>query len=339
VRRLVPALLVVVAVAAGSGCGPEKISADQAAVVNGQAISVDLLTEAVRAGKRSVEQQTGQAPADGQQFARDQLQGLIQSNILLQGARADGVTVSEAEVQQRIDQLKQQVAARGLRYEDFLRQQQLTDRLLRLDWATRLAFQREATKLVPGRSDADLQRDLVQRKAEFLQVHVRHVLVADEATARKVRDELRSSGDWNAVARKYSTDQATKDRGGDLGFFKHGTMVPEFEAAAFAAKPGDITPVIKTQFGYHVIKVESHDETPLESVKPAIEKTLRQKKMQETLEAMKTSANATYDESYFASAKKSSALQNDQEPGEKLQQQQQQQPQKATPPPPAKKKP
>ncbi len=140
-----------------------------------------------------------------------------------------------------------------------------------------------------------------------------------------------AGGDFALLAKSESNDTGSGENGGDLGSFGHGQMVPEFDQAAFAAKPGEVTPVVKTQFGYHIIKVESHDFTPLEQVKPAIEKTLRQKKIQETLEAMKTSANATYDEAYFAAPKpQSSAIKNDSEKAPAT---------KPAPPPPAKKKP
>ena len=77
-------------------------------------------------------------------------------------------------------------------------------------------------------------------------------------------------------------------------------MVPEFEQAAFSAKVGEVTPVVKTQFGYHIIKVEAHDATPLEQVRPTIEKNLRQAKLHDALDAMKDKAHPTYDEAYFA---------------------------------------
>lgn len=202
-------------------------------------------------------------------------------------------------------------------------------------------------------SDADVKTYYDANKKEYEQVHARHILIAPQgsaaappakegtkqltdaeakAKAEEIRTKLVAGGDFALLAKSESNDTGSGEQGGDLGSFGHGQMVPEFEAAAFAAKPGDITPVVKTQFGYHVIKVESHDYTPLESVKPAIEKTLRQKKVQEALEAMKTSANASYDETYFAAPKaQSSAIKNDAEPGAK----------QATPPPPApvKKKP
>ena len=192
------------------------------------------------------------------------------------------------------------------------------------------------------------------KRAQIRSTHARHILIAPKgsaaappakagakeltdaeakAKAEEIRTKLVAGGDFALLAKSESSDTGSGEQGGDLGSFGRGQMVPEFDQAAFAAKPGEITPVVKTQFGYHVIKVESHDYTPLEQVKPAIEKTLRQKKMQEMLEAMKTSANATYDEAYFTVPKpQSSAIANDSEPNPKPAP-------KPVPPPPAKKKP
>ena len=74
----------------------------------------------------------------------------------------------------------------------------------------------------------------------------------------------------------------------------------EFEEAAFKAKPGDVTDIVKTPFGFHIIKVDGHESTPFEQVKATLERTARQKKVQEMLDAMKEGAKPTYDEAYFA---------------------------------------
>ncbi len=97
------------------------------------------------------------------------------------------------------------------------------------------------------------------------QVWARHILVADEATANTVREQLLNGGDFAALAAKYSTDTATKDKGGDLGWFAKGVMVPEFDAAAFSLKVGEISQPVKSQFGYHIIEVLAHTEIPLDA--------------------------------------------------------------------------
>ena len=91
------------------------------------------------------------------------------------------------------------------------------------------------------------------------QVRARHILVDDEAAAQTVVERLEAGEDFAALATELSTDNSTKEAGGDLGFFPRGVMVPEFEATAFSLPVGETSPPIETQFGYHVIRVEERE--------------------------------------------------------------------------------
>jgi peptidyl-prolyl cis-trans isomerase C len=85
-------------------------------------------------------------------------------------------------------------------------------------------------------------------------VHAAHILVKDEAQAKSLMQEIKSGGDFGALAKKFSGCPSGK-KGGDLGWFGRNEMVPEFEKAAFGARSGDVVGPIKTQFGFHLIKV------------------------------------------------------------------------------------
>jgi peptidyl-prolyl cis-trans isomerase C len=109
---------------------------------------------------------------------------------------------------------------------------------------------------------ARFARDAAARPAEE-EVRARHILVPTEAEARAALAEARRPGaDFAAVARARSTGPGSRE-GGDLGFFKRGDMIPEFAEAAFALRPGEISQApVRTQFGWHVIRVEERRPVP-----------------------------------------------------------------------------
>src|SRR6195256_4831501 len=105
------------------------------------------------------------------------------------------------------------------------------------------------------------------------EVHARHVLVETEDEAKAVAEELKKGADFAELAKKKSKDPGASD-GGDLGFFTKDQMVPEFSTVAFALEPGKISDPVKSQFGWHIIKVEekrSRKAPEFEQVKAQIE--------------------------------------------------------------------
>ena len=129
---------------------------------------------------------------------------------------------------------------------------------------------------------ARYDKDIASKPGED-EVHARHILVDNEALAKQIIADLKKGGDFAALAKQYSKDPGS-DHTGDLGFFHKDEMVPEFAAAAFAMKPGEIsdTPV-HTQFGWHVIQVleRRHAEPPSFEQARA---ELRQKMIQEGIQ-------------------------------------------------------
>lgn len=108
-------------------------------------------------------------------------------------------------------------------------------------------------------TDADAKKlydDQVKLLKPEEEVSARHILVESEEKAKEIKEKLKSGGKFEDLAKENSKDPGSKDNGGDLGYFTRGQMVPAFEDAAFNLAKGDVSDPIKTQFGYHLIKVE-----------------------------------------------------------------------------------
>ncbi|KAB2496414.1 foldase protein PrsA [Priestia endophytica] len=103
--------------------------------------------------------------------------------------------------------------------------------------------------------------------AQAAQVKASHILVDDEKTAKEMKEKLDKGEDFATLAKKYSTDTATSESGGELGYFEEGTMTDEFDKKAFSMKKGEISDPVKTDYGYHIIKVEDVKEAKQASYK------------------------------------------------------------------------
>ncbi len=105
------------------------------------------------------------------------------------------------------------------------------------------------------------------------QVWARHILVVDKVSADTIYSRLQKGEDFAQLARDNSTDTSTKNKGGDLGWFTRGTMVTEFENAAFALKVGEISQPVQTTYGWHIIQCLGHAVLPLDSAQLTSAKT------------------------------------------------------------------
>jgi parvulin-like peptidyl-prolyl isomerase len=116
---------------------------------------------------------------------------------------------------------------------------------------------------------------------------VRHVLVKDRAVAKRLYNQLKAGGDWNAIAKKYSQDPASKNQGGKMTATR-GQLVPEFEEVAFSLAKNQVSIPVKTQYGWHIIqalsKTKKGTTTPFNQVKEAIRQQLAQDKKNKEME-------------------------------------------------------
>ncbi|MGE5508612.1 MAG: peptidylprolyl isomerase [Chitinophagales bacterium] len=260
VRKLTLTLVLVALLVAPALAAP----ADPVAEVNGESIS--------RAEFLSVLEQ-----AAGAQI----LEQMISIRLLIQANRAEHL-VSAEEIQKEFDEVRGQFPGEP-EFLAALKENSLTPETLKQQIEAKLTLQRLAVKGVTA-SDEEIAKYFEDHKAELgqpEQVKASHILVATEEEAKQIAAELAAGADFVKLAAEKSQDPGSKDQGGDLGFFGRGELVPEFEEVAFTLPAGQISAPVKTQFGWHVIKVVEHrPATPatLDAVKETIRQTIIREK-------------------------------------------------------------
>jgi peptidyl-prolyl cis-trans isomerase C len=169
--------------------------------------------------------------------------------------------------------------------------------------------------------DADLRKYYAEHRSEFDQVSARHILVRmqgspisvkpgqkdltpEEALAKcqELERRIKAGEDFAKLATDESDDAGSAGKGGDLGSFKHGTMVPSFDQAAFELAPGQVSEPVKSQFGYHIIKVES--AKTFDDVKADVQKRVAPELAQKSMEDLQKKSVVVYDTEFFNMAKR-----------------------------------
>ena len=253
---------------------------------------------------KNIELGRGPVPAEQRdQVFRGMLDRLITYKVLQHEAAKRNISATEGEVEDRLkglraqfpndDEFKKALAARNMS-EDRLRADS------RVEIAIGKLLESEAASLSEV-TDADAKAFYDKNPDKFKQdesVRASHILLmvdekADAATKKKTRADMdailkraRGGEDFAALAKAHSKDGSAA-QGGDLGFFGKGRMVPEFEKAAFALKPGEISDVVTTQFGYHIIKLTERkpaSTVPLEMVSPQVKQFLAEQKKKERVD-------------------------------------------------------
>ncbi len=227
------------------------------------------------------------------------LNKLIDAELLYQAGLKLGVKDLDKKVDEQFTQKKKQFASPEA-YDKALKETSLTEKDLKLLVRKDIVINNLLSKEVADKvtvSDAEMKKFYDENKDKFKteeSVRASHILigVSEKASAEDkkkakekaeaIRKRLLAGEDFAAVAKKESTCPSSA-QGGDLGFFSQGQMVPEFEKAAFALKPGEISDVVETKFGYHIIKVAEKKPAgtvTYDEAKKNIEQYLKNQKIQ-----------------------------------------------------------
>lgn len=197
------------------------------------------------------------------------LQQLVYEKVL-----SEKYEVSDKELDAKVDELKEQL---GDNFEAALAQYGYAD-VEDFKETMKLGMMQEKAAMKSIKvTDKEVKEYYDNYKPE---IKARHILVADEKTALEVKQKLDAGEKFEDVSNTYSTDEAAKAAGGDLGWFGPGAMDPDFETAAYALKKDEISAPVKTSFGYHIIQLtDKKEKKSYEEMKEQMEKELKSSKL------------------------------------------------------------
>jgi peptidyl-prolyl cis-trans isomerase C len=288
--------------AAAANLAPEKIPA-VVARVNGQEIKKeDLLTEAQRMQMQFAVGMGRQVPLT-QDFYRKVLDSLIAQRLLLQDARAQGITASDEEVKTQVADLKARLGEEGFKKAldgEKMTEQDLMAELRENSIVKKYLESRVKPAPVTDQASKAFYDENQQQMKRPEQAHLRHILVrvpegATEEQKQQARQKaegllarVKAGEDFAKLAQENSDDPGSKVRGGDLSWVTPGQTVEPFEKAAFALKPNGVSPVVESRFGFHIIQMLEHRPpgvVPFEQVKDRIGAVLKDKQTSEAVQA------------------------------------------------------
>lgn len=283
--RIAVALMLVAGLMVGvTGCSNK----DVAAKVNGEVIKMSDLDAQIAKLKENYPSLFSGADGEGRliDFKQRLLDNMINTLLIRQAAKEAGVEVTDADVDKKIEELRAGFQTQE-QFDQTLQQAGMDLEGLK----EQIRNQLESTALIKTLNkdtevtDKEIEDYYNKNKLEFADqasIHVAHILfdANDKATAEKVLAELKAGGDFAALAKKYSKDTVSASNGGDLGW-PTTPYVPEFSAAAEALKPGEISGLVKTEFGWHIIKMiekRTARQKTLEEVKDQIKQMIIQQR-------------------------------------------------------------
>ncbi|MGA2092802.1 MAG: peptidylprolyl isomerase [Sedimentisphaerales bacterium] len=227
------------------------------------------------------------------------LEGMILERLLDEQVKKMGITVTDSDVNDKITEILSQQGMTMDVFKSMLQAQGQDFEQVKHEIGKTVGYEKLIDGQLPSKdiNDAEALAFYERSKEDYNtpeQVQASHILITPDhnnpdvnqakaqakAKAEKLLQQLKAGADFATLA-KENSDCPSKAKGGDLGMFTRGQMVQPFEDVAFALKPGDLSDVVETQFGYHIIKVALHkpgEMAPFEKVKPQIVKMLLDQK-------------------------------------------------------------
>lgn len=280
-KLLLVSLTIVVLAAFLAGCGmvrvnPEVDNNTVVAKVSGEDVKKEEFNKMFNIFKAQYEQQFGtevwEQEVDGRKFgdvAREKLLDmLIDEKLQLKKAAELGITATDEEINSEVENAKKYFDTEE-KFNEFLKGQGMDLEYFKQSMKKELTIKKLFDKLTEkvAVTDEEVKSYYDTHQNEFLSVKASHILLDTKEEAEKMLARVKAGENFAELAKQNSKDPSAKENSGNLDYFRHGEMVEPFEKAAFALKPGEISDIVQTDFGFHIIKVEDSKLDKFEEVK------------------------------------------------------------------------
>lgn len=277
-----------------TACGTDSV-----AKVNGEEISKETYDKSVKMniegikgtyGEDALKTEVSEGKTMEDMIRENTLDELTRTEAVLQDAEKRDIKVTDKEVEESMSKTKEQMGGED-KYKEMITAYGIDDAFARnlIKEMTILQKHKEAVLKETKVSEEDEKKYFDENKDSLVQVSASHILVATEEEAKEISDAIKSGAKFEDYVSK-STDTSSASNGGSVGYFpRTGAMVEEFSSAAFGMNVGDISEPVKTEYGYHIIRLDDKKDT-FEKLKADIATTLKEQKYQEVVQKVISSA-------------------------------------------------
>lgn len=311
-RKFFPSLLLICLIALPPALSADTVVEEIIARINNQIVT---RTEYLRSKDQLKQEAQQQDPANADKIVaerdKDVLRDLIDQQLLLDKGKDLGIT-ADTEVIKRLDEMRKDMKlesmedlekaaqGQGISFEDFkqnLKNQIITQQVISKEVGSRMSISKEELQQFYDAHKSQMEQPEQIRLSELLvstekkgkdaSMSEEQQLAAAQAKADDLLAQIRKGTSFEDLAKKNS-DGPTAAQGGDLGYFKRGTLAKELEDKTFAMKPGDVSDVIRTKQGFVILKVAEHQMAgvpPLSEIEPKVQDAIYMQKLQPALRA------------------------------------------------------
>lgn len=296
-RRIGILIIAMMAVLVLSGCSTEQEGI--VAEVDGHQITQEEFDKDFQVYKDLYERQLGEGALDqegidgktmGESLEESILEKLIMERLIQDDNEEKGIQVTEEDLQEYIEEYKESIGGEES-YQQFLQSNNLSDEYFVDNMMKELRGRKHKEDFLEGItvSQERAREYYEENRDDLVEINASHILLGSEAEALDVEQRLDAGEDFAQLATSESLDSVSAVNGGNLGYFGKGQMIPEFEEVAFQLEEGEISDVVRTEVGYHIIKLQDKRES-FDDLEDKVTEIIREQEYFEYVQSLREEA-------------------------------------------------